>query len=154
MRSVAVICIGLAALQLGACTASSDIPAGYRSVESRTQAAEAAASGVIASAAQRIPSELEYHLPGDDFVGLRAELLASVPDTLPADPLRYVAVQFDPDPEVADEIIAIVGPDDSDHRFEVALTWDAAASRPVWKGGDYIDVPGDWAVVSARRRDQ
>jgi hypothetical protein len=154
MRSLAAICISLAALQVGACSAGSDIPVGYRSVESRTQAAEAAASGVIAAAAERTPSELEHYLPGDDFKGLRAELWASVPETLPADPLRYVTVQLDPDPEVADGVVAVVGPDDSDHRFEVVLVWNASARRSVWKRGDYVDVPGDWAVVSARRLGQ
>ena len=155
MRNLAAICIGLAAFLLSACSAGSDAPAGYRSVETRTQAVEAAASGVIAAAAGRTPSELEHYLPGDSFDGMRAELWASVPDTLPADPLRYVTVQFDPDPEAADEVAVIVEPDDdSSHRFEVVLVWDAAASRSLWEGGDYVDVPGDWAVVSARRLEQ
>lgn len=119
-------------------------------MESRTQAAEAAASGVIAVAAEGNATDLEHFLPGDNLEASRTALIASVPDTLPADPLRYVILQLDPDPEAADDVVAVVGPDDSDHRFEVVLVWDPSASRSVWKRSDYVDVPGDWAVVSAR----
>ncbi|MHB1018331.1 MAG: hypothetical protein ACYC2X_10675 [Coriobacteriia bacterium] len=147
VRLVAAACVLLLALQLVACAAS-DALSGYRPVDTRTQAAEAVASGVIAAAAGQISSDLEYYLPGDEFAGLRSTLADAVPDSLSADPLRY-EVEFSSDPQTVDRLTAIVTSMDGPDRFRVELEWDDAGSRSVWRDGVYEEVAGDWAVKSA-----
>ena len=146
LRLAATAVVLLLALQVVACAASDDL-AGYRPVDTRTQAAEAVASGVIAAAAGQVSSDLEFYLPGDEFAGLRSTLTDVVPETFSADPLRY-EVEFSSDPQTVDRLTAVVTSMDGPNRFQVELEWDDTGSRSVWRDGTYEELAGAWVVRS------
>ncbi len=147
IRSVFVVALTGVALCLAACSPVAEVPAGYAAVDTRTQAAQVAASGVIAAAARRMPSDLKHYLPGDDAAEQRSMLVQMVPETFGHDPKMY-RVRFGSDPETQDRIVAFVNLYGDSRAYEVTLEWDRSATRFVWDDGDYVEVSGDWRVLS------
>ena len=140
------VIVFIGTLSIVGCSPRQDAPAGSRPNTSRVEAAEFAATGVIAAAAAREPA-------GDpaDYYGRalsaseRAALLAAVPSTLGSDPILYEA-RFASDSARSDSVTAVVSlSSTATPAFEVALTWDPTAQRSPQRD---VDLPGNWLVTS------